>query len=323
MTSEKWFDWDTSDSPAAGASAPAASTETPAPPVDGARPESTPAQEPSPADFAPFESLDSPDAIGTGTPSSTVSALPSEADAGFAAGALASDDSLPVATEEQAEPRTATALRALNVRPEPPSVADAVRPFHLWITGKLRNFEKERLTELLAREHFGIREVDLELQLEAGKILLPRISEYAAVLMAQALRGTSVELRLEPSELAGSMQEKEMGPPSSNPSRVTSEPLHPADELPVTADTSLPGCEKHEALDILIATGLIREPEWRAETSDAYSEMVESLKRELRFKAHLKKADALVKFEAKVLANPWISDSECRIQVSALAIRFQ
>jgi hypothetical protein len=318
MTSEKWFDWDTSDSPEVDASAPAASTETPALPVDPARPESPPEQEAAPGDFAPFESLDS-DQVGTSTPE----ALPGDADAEFAAGALASEEALPVAAEEQAEPRTATALRSLNVRPEPPTPADAVRPFHLWITGKLRNFEKERLTELLAREHFGIREVDLELQLEAGKILLPRISEYAAVLVAQALRGATIELRLEPSELAGSTQEQHAGSHSVSASGFSSEPLHPADELPVTPEASIPGRQHYEALDVLIATGLLREPEWRADTSDAYSEMVESLKRELRFKAHLKKADALVKFEAKILSNPWISDSECRIQVSALAIRFQ
>ena len=67
---------------------------------------------------------------------------------------------------------------------------------------------------------------------------------------------------------------------------------------------------------------MIREPEWKAETSDSFAEVVESLKRELRFKAHLKKADALIRFEAKILNSSWISESECRVQVSALAVRF-
>jgi hypothetical protein len=49
--------------------------------------------------------------------------------------------------------------------------------------------------------------------------------------------------------------------------------------------------------------------------------LVESLKRELRYKAYIKKAHALVQFKAEVIPSPWHSENECRIQASALALK--
>src|SRR5437764_1503439 len=69
-------------------------------------------------------------------------------------------------------------------------------PFSLMIEGTLRPEEREKLIDLISREKFGIREVDLEPQLESGRILIPRISEYAGVLLVQALRNTQARLRL-------------------------------------------------------------------------------------------------------------------------------
>ncbi len=307
MTSEKWFDWDTSDSPEAEASAPAASPEASSDAANAA-PESSSAL-PDLGDFQPLESM----------PTEPTAQQPAE----FAVPVLS--ESLPEANDEQREPRTTTALQQLNVQAPAPAQVDAARPFHLWITGTLRNHEKERLVELLARENFGIREVDLEIQFDAGRILLPRISEYAVVLVAQCLRGAAVDLKMEPSECVTTEPSREglhsqLAPASR---QSTNHSPHPAEDLPVTDQARFADRGDHEALDVLMATGMIQEPEWRAETSDAFSEMVESLKRELRFKAHLKGADGLVHYQAKVLNSPWITESECRIQVTATAVRFR
>jgi hypothetical protein len=311
MTSEKWFDWDTSDSPGAEASAPAVSPEvssdagTPLPEGGGVVP-------PAALDeFQPLEAM----------PVEPMAGEPAESPAPALSDALS--DPPADARFDQQEQRTATALKQLNV-PAPPAVVDAARPFHLWITGALRNHEKERLVELIARENFGIREVDLEIQFEAGRILLPRISEFCVVLVAQTLRGAAVELKLEPSEHATAPHSPDGFQARLNPASAQSKSApHPAEDLPVTDQPLFAGRGEHEALDVLMATGMIQEPEWRAETSDAFSEMVESLKRELRFKAHLKGADGLVNYEAKVMNSPWITESECRIQVTATAVRFR
>ncbi|MEN9724013.1 MAG: hypothetical protein RJB38_1999 [Pseudomonadota bacterium] len=222
-------------------------------------------------------------------------------------------------------------LRSLHTKPS--ASVSSSRPFHLWITGELKPYEKERLIELLEREDFGVRTVDLEIQFEAKKVLLPRISEFAAVLVTQALRGASVELSLLPSDASPSPSLEDsadatntsgLATPWKNETTVSNAlDQHPAHLLPLTPHSAIPGQESALPLDLLFATALLREPEWKAETSDAFAELVESLKQELRFKAHIRGADALVQFEAQVLSNPWISDRECRIQAKALAVKFQ
>ncbi|NDD90947.1 hypothetical protein EBZ37_02520 [bacterium] len=288
MTSEKWFDWDN--------------------PEQGQGSSSSPAQEEQPADGPVMEqAMEQPMAPSIEQSGSDPFQSPSD----------------PLSAVESAAPVEAAELPVLTPSSEPIPQAEAMRPFHLWITGQLKSHEKDRLTDLLARENFGIREVDLELQFEAGRVLLPRISEYAAVLVAQALRGASVEFQLLPSEMASTAEQAPSSRSSISRVQTTGELLdHPAEKIPVTQEAFLPGQETALALDHLIATGLIREPEWKAETSDSYSQIVEALKRELKFKAYLKKADALVRFEAKILTSPWISESECRVQVSALAVRY-
>ena len=349
MNSEKWFDWDTSENPESAAASsdrpedPAASATptSPDPGTTGAENTSDTGslfqtQSPIPSsgsaeDYVPLETGELGAPSESGPPGSAEPTLGTEgvpAAAGFEAieAPASTSGAPPAAPPSDSDPRTLTALRALHVDAvRAPAPVDAARPFHLRITGSLQTFEKERLLELIARENFGIREVDLDLQLEAGRILLPRISEFAAVLVAQTLRGAAVELRLEPSELVAAGAESALDPPTRYGSilqRPGEPATHPAEQIPVTSQPAIPGRGEAEELDVIIATGLIREPEWKAETSDAFSGLVESLKRELRFKAHLKKADALVRFEAKVLNSPWISESECRIQVSALAVRF-
>ena len=292
MTSDKWFDWDNSGSSESGS-----------PGVN---------QEPSGKSTQPSQQ-DAP-----------VSPDPSEAFDSFDPTSPSPDTPL----TEEAMPELGMTppdlgAQALHIQPEPARVAEASRPFHLWIRGQLKSHEKDQLVDLLARENFGIREVDLEIQFEAGQVLLPRISEYAAVLVVQTLRGASVEFQLLPSEMAlADGATKNISKRFTQTAQTVTTLDHPAESLPITKDPFLPGHENAHVFDQLVATGLIREPEWNAESSDSYSQMVEALKRELRFKAHLKKADGLVHFEAKILTSPWISETECRVQVSASAVRF-
>jgi hypothetical protein len=320
MSSEKWFDWDTSEDSKKSEGAVASDAAVSPPVEEAALFDSAEVHQSVVQESAVQESEDTP--IGSSEPE--VRAEPEGLDTFGSLTSLAAAAEQPPSLEG-----TSSSLQSFHTVPLAAKPVDALRPFHLRIIGKLPPLEKERFVELLTRENFGIREVDLEIQLEAGQILLPQISEYAAVLVAQTLKGAPVELRLSPSDL-------ETAAPSdalSNLSTASSTPLsapssHAAESIPITPNDTLSGSGESEKLaleplDVLIATGLIREPEWKAESSDAFGEIVEALKRELRFKAYLKKADALVRFEAKVISSPWISDKECRVQVSAVAVRFR
>ena len=68
---------------------------------------------------------------------------------------------------------------------------DANPPFSMLITNKSKKFSddlKKELQTILENEDLGIQFNDLVIQFETGKILLPQISEYAAVFIAQRIR---------------------------------------------------------------------------------------------------------------------------------------
>jgi hypothetical protein len=207
--------------------------------------------------------------------------------------------------------------------PPPVSTAPPVaaeRPFTLWIEGNFTDEDRSKLLELLEREKFGIREVDLEYQWDAGRVLLPQISEYAAMRVVQVLRESSLEVRLSQGQ-APSPEEQAATPRFASESAFRAPSHHPADSIPISSTDSLEGWERWEAIDTFLLTGLLKEPEWKAEQTDAFARLVEGLKRELRHRAHIKKAEALIRFKAEVLSSPWAHDAECRVQVSALAVK--
>lgn len=283
MSSEKWFDWDTDKPEASPAETQPEATSAPAPDfpaLDSAEPQ------------LGQEGLHEPGPVSEPPPTAATSA--------------AIEDSFALPTESE------PAKAALAI--------PAQRPFTLWIEGRFTDEDRDRILELLSRENFGIREVDLEPQWETGRVLVPQISEFAAMRVAQTLRESSLNLTLLP--VSGAAPAVSHGVPIKPPASASTG--HPADQIVVSA-LDLPHPQDQsgdwETVDTLVATGLLKEPEWKASQSDTYSRLVESLKRELRYRAHIKKADALVRFKAEVLASPFQTENECRVQVSALALR--
>ena len=119
-----------------------------------------------------------------------------------------------------------------------PAVA-AAYPFSLMITGKLTSTEKEKLKEVLSREQMGFQETDLEPQLNGDKVLIPRISEYAGIVLVQALRGAQAELTLGPSDQVFSTQDTisearlaSAPSPQSTAAEMSNDDPHPAESLP-------------------------------------------------------------------------------------------
>src|SRR5690606_25169725 len=80
---------------------------------------------------------------------------------------------------------------AQNIAVGKPAVA-AAYPFTLMINGRLSDIEHAKLLDMISSHQMGFTDVDLEPQLEAGRVLLPRISEYAGILIIQALRDANV-----------------------------------------------------------------------------------------------------------------------------------
>lgn len=203
-------------------------------------------------------------------------------------------------------------------------------PFSLIITGHLAPEEKERLLDLLSRENMGIREIDLEPQFESGKILIPRISEYAGILIMSALRSASVRLRFGPSDSIFATEDTQESDAASSfdsglgqsASQSRSDSSHPAEELPITTEATLPGQVEHaitQLIDVVTASAALKTSSVEAEHSPEYQMLVETLQRELKYKAFHKGATAIVSFSVQLtsLRQP----THYRVQVTGAAIK--
>lgn len=202
------------------------------------------------------------------------------------------------------------------------AAAPAAVPFHLYITGHLNDHEKEKLLDILSRENMGIREMDLEPQLSEGKILIPRISEYAGVLLIQALRGSATQMLLAPSDGALEPASSHIFPevdPSHSQSSSWRDANHPAERIPVTPDSTIPNLPDFIVVDTIIVSSALNTEFIEAERSPKYQDLIDSLKKELKYKAHRKGAHAILKFQ--IQTDTLTLPSRYRITLSGLAVR--
>jgi hypothetical protein len=200
----------------------------------------------------------------------------------------------------------------------------AAYPFSVLIDGPLRPEEREKLTDLLEREGVGISAKDLEPQFEGGKVLIPRISEYLGVMLVQALRGASVLIRLGPSDQLFATAETradddELGFSGGSTGHSSAEVEHPAERIPVTAENVLPGLPSFVVIDGLMASAALRTDVADAEGSSEYQELLDALRRELKYKAFRKGASAVVNFTVRM--DTLTLPSHYRVLVMGSAVR--
>ncbi len=199
-------------------------------------------------------------------------------------------------------------------------------PFSLVIEGELKVHEKERLLEIISREQLGVREVEIEPQLAAGKILIPRVSEYAGVLIAQALRNSNARIRLGPTDQI--FQSKELSdddsllfPRSPNYVRKEENHTHAADEMTLTSANEVPGHRVAKVLDTFEVSTNLRALHVHSSNSTFFQESLEGLKKQLRLRAHHKGADALVRFKTELF--PLDDQSQYKLLATAVAVKLQ
>ena len=167
MSSEKWFDWDTSENPEA-ASASSDRPEDPAAPAAPTSPDSgTPgtknpsdtgsifqtqspvASSGSAEDYVPLETgpLAAPSEAGppgSAEPTFETDGVPAAAGLEATEATVLTQGAPPAAPPSGSDPRTLTALRALHVDGvRAPAPVDAARPFHLRITGTLQALDRK------------------------------------------------------------------------------------------------------------------------------------------------------------------------------------
>ncbi|MGK5084108.1 hypothetical protein WDW37_12495 [Bdellovibrionota bacterium FG-1] len=209
----------------------------------------------------------------------------------------------------------------------PKSARPAAFPFSLLITGRLAPHERERLTDLISRENIGIREIDLEPQFEAGKILIPRISEYAGVMIVGALRSTQARMRLGPSDTIYATEDTQDASPEPRDyteletQSNSSDSQHPAENIAITTASQLSGFEQHRTIDLVLASAVLKSHAVEALNSPEYTTLLEALTRELKYKAYRRGADAIVAFNIQLTQLQ--SPSDYRVVAAGTLIKKQ
>lgn len=224
----------------------------------------------------------------------------------------------------------------LSEESSPPGKGDAPASFSfsLMIEGPLKPEEREKLLDVLSRENLGIREVDLEPQFESGRVLIPRISEYAGILLVQALRNARASMRLGPSErifatestrdegLDGSIGASSADAKTlaimSSPASLT-DPSHPAEAIAISTAPSMPNILLPVVIDTVTASATLTGRTVEMEESGEYQQVLDNLQRELKFKAFRKGAEAIVGF--KIQLTPLHVPTQYRLLLSGVAIR--
>ena len=201
----------------------------------------------------------------------------------------------------------------------------AAFPFTLKIEGKLTPEESEKLVSILEREKMGISAVDLESQIEEGQILIPRISEYAGILLIQALRGVSAKILFGPSDEIYSTPDTREDLVGSAPQWTVQDTiaeigaaLESADEVVVTNTEKLPQFSKLEVLDMVVVSGLLSTAAVEAKASQQYTHLLEALMRELKFKAKRRGANGIISLT--ITLAPLTLPTDYRVTVSGTAV---
>lgn len=216
-----------------------------------------------------------------------------------------------------------------TLRTTPPLQSDASTLFSIFIDGHLSDNEKARLEDILQNEKLDLRGSDFEIQLQSGKVLIPRISEYAAIYIIQALRTTQAEIHFGPADSVFSTvdtrhkhSDHTTEPTSTllqdyafNPNVIS----HLADQMPITTGGKIPSLPHPKTIGLISASAPLLSTDPNLESTAEYNALLAALERELRYKAHHKGAQAIVHF--KVQTTRMRSPDYMRILVMGTAIR--
>jgi hypothetical protein len=181
--------------------------------------------------------------------------------------------------------------------------------YTLVIEGNLSPEEREKLTDLVLRNDLGIKEADLAIQFRSQQIFLPKLTEFTAVVIAQAMRAVGGRLRVfhasrleDPSRQSEGVLTGQANQDMNTKVTLAAPMDHPAEQIPITQDQWIPDLppEQVESIRVLSATAILNPEEVADAASAVYQARLESLCRELRFRAHFLGIHALVSFHSQL-----------------------
>jgi len=194
-------------------------------------------------------------------------------------------------------------------------------PFHLKINGTFGPFERDKLLLFITENPIGLSSSELDLQIGASRVFLPRISEYAAIKLVQELRDSGLTFSLQPSD----REENESTNSSTSLSfeyqnLQSSNHQSSLSEIPILTSSSLPKLESsYQEIDEVSIVQFVRTEVMELENSPMIQEVIERMIEVLKQKARLKGGNALFSLRQEIL--PLRLPSQYQISLKASVIK--
>ncbi len=215
-------------------------------------------------------------------------------------------------------------------------MVDALPAFSILLKFSNQNQKiRTAIKHLLSENDFGIRYEDIEIQVNQGKLLIPQISEYAAIHIAQKLREEADEIQM---GLANEVFQAESLKDTTdthayidsnterNSIQETAEynPDYPtAESLLCTTENEIPGHTVTKTLSIVIASKLTDEATAKSTQTEIFQKILEDLQTELKARAFKLFAHAITNFhyELHLLGTKETTNRPIRVIATGSAVR--
>jgi hypothetical protein len=222
----------------------------------------------------------------------------------------------PFAALTPTEPAFVTGIQEYSERSREATFRSSAKsPFHLWMQGKFDPYSRDKLLLFITENPMGLNSSDLDRQINAGRVLLPRISEFAGIKLIQDLRDSGLSFKLAPS----SRDEDEILPEVDNLRLAYSADTANSNEtaLPVFPDQGDP--KVWQAFDSIQLVQFLKAEILEVERSELFQDLLARMTVSLKQKAKLRGANAIaeIQHELKPLRLP----SQYQIELKATLLK--
>jgi hypothetical protein len=184
--------------------------------------------------------------------------------------------------------------------------------FHLQISGEFDPYARDKLLLFITDHPIGMTSSELDFQIQAGRVLLPRISEFSGIKLIQELRDSGLRFALTPSSTEEAFEQEP---------RIThfgeGEP-EPRPEIPVLPENAIQP-DEYRVMDSLQLVHYLRAEILEVEKSELFQELLERMTSALKKRAELKGAHALTRLQHRI--TPLRLPSQYQVELSASLLR--
>jgi hypothetical protein len=197
------------------------------------------------------------------------------------------------------------------------SLVEIFVPYHLYLSGTFGPYERDKLLLFITENEIGLTSQELDLQIQSGKVLFPRISEFAGIKIIQELRDSGLQVRFHPSE----RDMDETRQVHSGLEFHFDANLGGSASTPTVRILSMDSAELtlYREIETLTSTQYLRANLVEVESSDLFQELLDRMTDSIKQRARIKGADALYRLQHHL--SPLRLPSQYQVTLQAILLK--